>query len=119
MRRARGIELSIFGVAKVEGIVPALTRKSGISRWLPEAAANAVLPRRLRHHAARGLGARSSCRLRGRPGRCRAAVNVRDAGLRDVAHDGRVHGGLLLSSCGQLGLGGHHEIQRGALTKCS
>jgi ABC-2 type transport system permease protein len=40
---ATAVGLALMWAFVVEGIIPALTRAPGISRWLPEAAANAVL----------------------------------------------------------------------------
>ena len=40
---AAAVGLALMWAFVVEGIVPALTHQPGISRWLPEAAANAVL----------------------------------------------------------------------------
>ena len=40
---AAAVGLALMWAFVVEGIVPALTREPGISHWLPEAAANAVL----------------------------------------------------------------------------
>jgi ABC-2 type transport system permease protein len=40
---AAAVGLALIWAFVVEGIIPALTHQPGISRWLPEAAANAVL----------------------------------------------------------------------------
>jgi ABC-2 type transport system permease protein len=42
---AAAVGLALMWAFVVEGIIPALTHQPGISRWLPEAAANAVLHR--------------------------------------------------------------------------
>ena len=40
---AAALGLALMWVFVIEGIIPALTHQPGIIRWLPEAAANAVL----------------------------------------------------------------------------
>jgi hypothetical protein len=45
-------------------------------------------------------------------------VPVSEAGLPELVHGARVHGGLLPRSCGQLRLDGHHEIPRRRLEGC-
>ena len=42
-RAAAALGLALMWVFVIEGIIPALTHEPGIIRWLPEAAANAVL----------------------------------------------------------------------------